>query len=182
MARGHPYHATAATARDLGPADRGATHLEPHVNRQQTRARRGAVVLSLAVAAGLTACSPITTQKPYAASDGLRVEVGEDLTVQNLLVVTAEQGARGAVQGGIVNNSATDATVRIDTLTFDVPAGSTVLLGGTHGEDAFLDAVAVAPGANLPLTVGTAGSETEVPVPVLDGTLPEYAELVPSES
>lgn len=153
------------------------------MNRLLTRTGRGAAAaLSLAVVAGLAACSPITTDRPYAASDGIRVEVADGVTVENLLVLTSAEGAPGAVQGGLVNNGTTDVTVAIDTLRFDVPARSTVLLGGENGEEASIPSVAAAPGAVLRIPVGTPEDATEVPVPVLDGTLPEYTEHVPATS
>ena len=153
------------------------------MNRLQTRTGRGAAAaLSLAVAAGLAACSPLTTDRPYAASDGVRVVVGEGVHVENLLVLTSAEGAPGALQGGLVNDGASDVTIAIDTLRFDVPARTTVLLGGDSGEEATLAAVAAAPGDVLRLAVGTPDDATEVPVPVLDGTLSEYAPHVPAAS
>lgn len=153
------------------------------MNRLQTRTGRGAAAaLSLAVVAGLAACSPLTTDRPYAASDGIRVAVADGVTVENLLVLTTAEGAPGAVQAGLVNASATDVTFAIDTLRFDVPARSTVLLGGATGEKAAIPAVAAAPGAVLRLAVGTPENASEVPVPVLDGTLSEYADHVPAAS
>lgn len=153
------------------------------MNRLQTRTGRGAAAaLSLAVVAGLAACSPITTDRPYAASDGIRVEITDGVTAENLLVLTSAKGAPGAVQGGLVNNGTTDVTVAIDTLRFDVPARSTVLLGGETGEEATISAVAAAPGSLLRIPVGTPENASEVPVPVLDGTLSEYADHVPAAS
>lgn len=152
------------------------------MNRPQTRTGRGAAAaLSLAVVAGLTACSPLTTDLPYAPSDGIRVDVAPGVIVQNLLVVAAEEGAVGALQAGLVNNSAADITVAIGVQHFEVAAGATVLVGGPSGTMSLIESVDVAPGAVLPLAVGTPGSATEVPVPVLDGTHPDYTDLVPVE-
>ncbi|MGP7960141.1 hypothetical protein ACTVCO_04925 [Sanguibacter sp. A247] len=152
------------------------------MNRLQTRTRRGAAAaLSLAVVAGLAACSPLTTDLPYAASDGIRVDVAPGVIVQNLLVIAADKGAPGAIQAGLVNNSATDITVAIGVERFDVAAGTTTVVGGPSGTPSLITSVSVAPGAVLPLAVGTPESATEVPVPVLDATHPEYAALVPTE-
>lgn len=152
------------------------------MNRHQTR-RGLAVGIVLAAAAGLGACSPITTQIQYAPSDGVRVAVSDSVTVQNLLIVAAAEGAPGAVQGGVVNNGSEDSVVSIGDLTVAVAAGETVLLGGSHGEELIVDAVPAAPGANAQVAVGLEGTEGEtVYIPVLDGTLPEYTSLVPAES
>lgn len=137
--------------------------------------------IALAAAAGLSACSPITTKVQYAASDGVRVALSDTVTVQNLLIVSAAEGEPGALQGGVVNNGAQDETVTIGAVTVQVAAGQTVLMGGTAGEEVVLPTVAAAPGANLTLPVAVVGGASEdVFVPVLDGTLSEYADLVPT--
>lgn len=133
-----------------------------------------------ALAAGLGACAPIATQTPYAASDGVRVDVTDTVRVENLMVISAGEGEPGAFQGAVANSGSETVTVLIGDLSVDVDAGATTLIGGKDGEQLVLDSVPEPPGANLDLTVGAEGAAGElVPVPVLDGTLPEYAELVP---
>lgn len=143
----------------------------------------GMLTLAALTVAG---CSPIVTAKPYAPSDGIRVELGASFSAANLLIITAAKGEPGVLVGGLTNRTddpisvtlspdgATEATVR-------VPAQSTVLLGGDNDDPIAIDAVAVAPGSVLPLTISTRdGGSEDVSVPVLDGTLPEYADLVPT--
>jgi len=145
----------------------------------------------VAVAVGallvLSACSatnPITSQKPYNASDGVRVVAG-DVTADNLLVLTEAQGAPGTVTGAVTNHGTDPGSVTLtfgtDEATFPLQAGETVLLGGASGEVVELASVDVAPGGVLPVVVtsGSAGA-TQASVPVLDGTLPEYASQVPT--
>jgi hypothetical protein len=152
--------------------------------------RRPSVRLSSAVgavllAAALTGCSatnPITTQDSYAASDGVQVEIG-DVQGENLLLVAAEADAPGALQGALTNFGDDTVTVSIstdgDAEQIRVRAGETVLIGGTEGEDVVLS-TPDAPGALTTLTLSSGpGGTQEVRVPVLDGTLPEYADLVP---
>lgn len=143
----------------------------------------GAVALAVAaVLSGCSATNPITTEKPYAASDGVRATLG-DLTAENLLLIAAEADGPAALQGALTNRGEDALTVELSTTgtgeRIRVASGETVYLGGTQGEDVVLD-TPVGPGAvtDLTLTTGPGGSET-VPVPVLDGTLPEYADLVP---
>ena len=134
-----------------------------------------------ALVVGLGACAPITTQEEYAASDGVRVDVSDDVRIENLMVVTSAQGEAGAVQGAVANRSAQDVTIEIGDLSVDVEAGSNLLIGGEDGEELLIDSVPEAPGANLDLMVGATGTEGElVHVPVLDGTLPAYTDLVPT--
>ncbi len=137
-------------------------------------------------ALAVTGCSPITTAKPYAPSDGIRVEIGSSFSAANLLVITAAKGEPGVLVGGLTNRSEGPISVTLspegvaDT-TVRIPAKSTVLLGGDNDDPIALDAVAVAPGSVLPLTISTRdGGSEDVSIPVLDGTLPEYADLVPS--
>jgi hypothetical protein len=146
----------------------------------------GSAVVGAVLAAVLSGCSatnPITTEKPYSASDGVRATLGS-VTAENLLLITAEADAPGALQGALSNrgDDAVAVTVGVggDSQRFWIESGDTVLLGGTQGEDAVFTTPA-APGATTELTLTTAADGTETfQVPVLDGTLPEYAELVPA--
>ncbi len=152
--------------------------------RSRTSARpvaAGAVVLA-ALLSGCSATNPITTEVAYAASDGVRTTLG-DLTAENLMLVAAAADEPGALQGALSNRGDEDLTVELGTTggseRIRVEAGRTVLLGGSEGEDVVLPTPAP-PGATADLTLSTAAAgETTVPVPVLDGTLPEYADLVP---
>lgn len=156
-----------------------------------TAHRRTAALALLAVVA-LTGCSqtnPVTTDREYSAADGVRVSLG-DLRATNLLVVAAEKGGPGIVSGGVTNDGDTDTTVTLSVgdesgTTLDVPAGGAVLFGtgSDTGESIEVAAVPAAPGALATVTLSSpeAGSTT-VQVPVLDGTLPEYAPLLPTAS
>ena len=145
---------------------------------------------SLALAAfalaGCSAVNPITTNVPYSASDGIRVELGDALSAENLLVISDAKGEPGALIGGLTNGGTADARVTIaaegsNTVTVHVPAGVTVLLGTEADAALSLDSVDVPPGAVLPVTISTpAGGSQSVSIPVLDGSFPEYATLVPT--
>jgi hypothetical protein len=158
------------------------------VARSRTSARPvvvGAVALvAAAVLSGCSATNPITTEMAYAASDGVRATLG-DLTAENLLLVAAAADTPGALQGALTNRGDDDLEVELeldgDVALVPVAAGETVLLGGEDGEEVVLDTPGE-PGSTVEMTLTTdaAGSQT-VPVPVLDGTLPEYADLVPEE-
>ncbi|NMR20329.1 hypothetical protein [Cellulomonas fimi] len=146
------------------------------------------VVLAGTALAGCSAVNPMTSMEPYNASDGVRVEVSSTVSVENLLVLTAAEGAPGTLVGGVANRGDEDVRVTLsadgaDDLTVSVPAGQTVVLGGAGEDPAELDTVNAAPGALLRVTVSApqAGSQ-EVQVPVLDDTLSEYEDLVPAAS
>lgn len=154
-----------------------------------------ALVIGAMALTGCSATNPITTQKPYSASDGVRVDLGHDLTAANLLVLTSAQGSAGTLLGALTNAGKASESVTVgvnggSAITVTVRAGETVLLsptttstpapGFTH-QDVPISAVSAAPGALLTVTLssGTTGTQT-VSVPVLDGTLPEYSALVPT--
>lgn len=157
--------------------------------RPSSVARRAAVApLALALVAGLSACSatnPITTADDYAASDGVRAEL-DDLRLGNLLVVAESQGGAGTLIGSISNDGSQDVRVSIGAAGQEaaaeiaVDARATVLLTPDGGEGVELTDLPVAPGQYLDLEVAVdGGGSTTIAVPVLDGTLPEYADLVP---
>lgn len=156
--------------------------------RPSLHLRLTATVAVALVGAGLAGCSatnPITTQEPYAASDGVRVTLG-DLTAENLLILTSGAGEAASLQGAVSNDGADalEVTFALEDGTevgsVEVAAGDGVLLGGTEGEE-LLFASADVPGATTAVTISTtvAGTQT-IEVPVLDGTLPEYEDLVPT--
>lgn len=132
--------------------------------------------------AGCSVASPITTQGPYAASDGARVQVTDNVAVENLMVLTEGEGEEGHVLGAVVNRSEQDVEVMLTlgegegTIPVGVAAGETV-----NFTDAgiTIDAVGVPPGAVLDSTVAADGTgEITVAVPVLDGTIPPYDEYL----
>ncbi|WP_420112705.1 hypothetical protein [Pseudactinotalea sp.] len=145
-----------------------------------------ALAIGAAAAAGVGACSPITTQLQYAPSDGNRVVLGDELTISNLLVLTTGEGEPALVVGGVTNHSPDATTVSLtfgeaDTVDVRVDGNSTVLLNPAHddGVTTTLAASPVAPGANLTVTVATAASgTTSINVTVLDGTLAPYDEYL----
>ncbi len=157
-----------------------------------------------ALAAGLllTGCSatnPMLTQLDYDASDGLAVELG-DVRGINILVVASAEGEPGVLVGALTNESDEDTTVELtltgeegaagDPVSVDLPAFGTVSFGGaesTEGrvqaEDVEFEQVPARPGAFVELQVRIDTGETATRrVPVLDGTIPPYDELLPSGS
>ena len=155
------------------------------------RSRRLLLAASLCVAgvalAGCSATNPMTTENEYSAADGTRATLG-DVRASNLVVVSSAKGAPGLVTGALTNDGDDKRTVTLtfgeDTSTVNVEPKQTVLLDGTTGTghaNIVLTAVAVAPGGVAPATIATdaAGSQ-DISVPVLDGSQPEYASLVPT--
>jgi hypothetical protein len=146
--------------------------------------------LSALVLLGATGCTFITpqsTKTEYAASDGVNVSDADGpIDVRNALVVATEDGSIGNFVAAVVNPTDEKATLTItvegvDPLTVTVPAGGTVSLGADE-EPLRIVGLDTKPGATVEIhfqSGDSTGVKTEVPV--LDGTLPYYADLVPSE-
>ena len=124
------------------------------------------------------------TTEHYDPSDGVSADVG-DLDLRNILVVS-EDGEDGNLVLTVVNTGDEDAELGVqvgegggEPLIIEVEAGATVSLGGDE-EPLLLEGIDTQPGALLPLyfQYGTAEGIEKL-VPVLDGRLPEYADLAP---
>lgn len=155
--------------------------------------KRAGVTIALAGALlATTGCGYIYKQPTtivYSASDGQMTNLTEGnkqiVQFRNIMVISSAEGAPGRVLGTILNQSEKDATVTLafpgETLTVKVPAGKEIRLE----EDAhkiLLKSTGANPGMTLKTTVSsdiTSGS-AEFEVPVLDGTLEEYAPYLPN--
>lgn len=164
-------------------------------NRAQlfNRAQRISLITALGLGVlSVTGCSyvnPQTTAYPYTASDGVRTDLG-GLELRNLIIVSSGIGKPGRVLGAVFNTSDHDATLKI--------SGS----GGSQTEvmvksneryyltkdvnAAILSSVNAIPGAletvKLSESAGSRSKTEKLKVPVLDGTLKEYRQYVPTPS
>ena len=142
-----------------------------------------ATLASVALIAGCSWFSAQTTELQYTPSDGVQGTLG-DVDVRNVFMVAQDQDSPGTMVGSLVNNGSEDVTVTISgeslSQDVDVPAGEVVTLGPDGDESVEVERVGVVPGRLLPVTVSGGGEELDLAVPVLDGSLPEYAELVPT--
>ena len=176
---------------------------DPHPNRTNTReftvsrratAARGARTIALAAVSAtgallLAGCAPSTTTLNYDPSDGTGVRIqsvdGDELRGINLLLVSAAEGEPGNLLGALTNETQEDATFTLEhpdgaPVSLEVPAGGTVYLGTATGETVQFDTVSAPPGSYVDATLSAAGQTEEFKLPILDGTLPEYAEHLPS--
>lgn len=157
----------------------------PHPSRP-VRLAALAAVAGLALG-GCSAFSPqTTTNVTYAPSDGVQGEVG-GVGVRNLFVLTAEQGAEAELVGSLFNSSDEDVSLVIDvengagSATIDVPAGGSVDLGPQADEEVAMESLDIVVGRTAEVTFVGGGGNLNLSAPVLDGTLPEYAELLSDE-
>lgn len=155
------------------------------------RVQRGKLVLAAAaVGVGLlsvTGCGYINAQQTthqYASSDGIREDFGP-FQLRNIIIVSEGEGKPGRVIGAIYNTSGSDAALTIKGASgsqtqVPVKANSSTLLN--EGTDPVMLADAGGnPGSLAPVTLSAPGTaDREVKVPVLDGTLAEYKNYVPT--
>ncbi|WP_136041168.1 MULTISPECIES: DNA modification methylase [unclassified Microbacterium] len=147
--------------------------------------------LSALVLFGATGCTFITpqsTKTEYAASDGVNISDADGpIDVRNALVIANEDGSVGNLIAGIVNPTDESATLTIaladgEPFIVTVPAGGTVSLGADE-EPLRIVGLDTMPGATVEIHFQSGDSTgVKAEVPVLDGSLPYYADLVPSES
>ena len=147
------------------------------------------VALGAAVVLGATGCASITHQAttiPYSPSDGVNVPDadGAQVEVRNAFVVADDEGVDGNLVAALVNTSGSSATLNLEwggeTATVRVPAGGVISLGAGTEAPLLLEGIDTPAGATLPLYVQSGDGEGVVAqVPVLDGCLESYADLVP---
>lgn len=147
--------------------------------------------LSALVLLGATGCtfiSPQATTIQYSASDGVNVSDADGpIDVRNAFVVATEDGSVGNLIAAIVNPTDERATLTIalegiDPFTVTVPAGGSVSLGADAEPLRIVD-LDTMPGATVEMHFQSGDSTgVKTDVPVLDGTLPYYADLVPDVS
>jgi hypothetical protein len=147
--------------------------------------------LAIAVTFGTAGCgflAPQSTTRHYDASDGVSGNVGNDIAVRNALIVTGD-GTIGNLVVTIVNNGAVPHRVQIERATgsqestyVTVRAGQTLEIGSAGETIILLKDLNSIPGSLYPLYFQY-GAQTGLPlrVPVLDGGLPEYADLTPAK-
>jgi hypothetical protein len=143
--------------------------------------------LALGIAIGGSGCAMITyqaTTEEYDASDGVSTDLGT-IDLRNVLVVS-EDGEEGNLIASISNTGEDDATLEIevvetgDTFEVDVDAGDTVSLGAGDEEPLLIADLGAEVGGLVSIYFQHGTEEgRELGVPVLDGRLPEYEDLVP---
>jgi len=163
----------------------------PAPGRAPRRARAllgaGLAVVLAGVLTGCSVLSPATTITPYAPSDGVNVDLSDDVALRNFLVVGSEKGGPGAVVGAIVNDG--DRTVTVELATqlgeaaqpsqtrVSVPPGGQVLVAPGARNEMVVDELPVGPGEMLEMSAAAASAGAkffEAPVLQPQG---EYASL-----
>lgn len=150
------------------------------------------LALGAAVVLGATGCgmvAPQATTIMYSAADGVNVPAPDaPLQVRNALIVADESGENGNFVAAIVNDTSESHTLSLEfgeggtaiAKTVRVPAGTVLSLGAEGNEPLLVEGIDTPPGADIPVAFQSGDSDTvRIDVPVLDGTLPYLAPLVP---
>lgn len=157
----------------------------------KTRRLASLALVAAAALFGTTGCTFITHQAttiPYNAADGVGFEIGNAIQVRDALIVADEEGRLGNLIGAIINSTDSAQTIEIEygpvgdstTERVRVGAGEILTLGHAGEAPLLLVDIDTKPGAMMPVSFAADGQQTLALLPVLDGTLPQYADLVPS--
>ncbi|WP_353113922.1 DNA modification methylase [Microbacterium sp.] len=156
------------------------------------KSRLAASIALCAVALfGTTGCTFITHQAStiaYSASDGVNInDESGPVKVRNAMIIANEDGSVGNFVAGIINDTDSSQTLHITVgdlpaIAVKVPAGGSLKLGADE-EPLRIDGLDVKAGANVKVFFQSGDSTGRADeVPVLDGALPYYADLVPTEA
>lgn len=146
-----------------------------------------------ALAGSLSGCSAgfdATSVQPYAAADGVNGRnASGSLRVLNALVVAPEGSTSGMLIMAVANRGNADdrvtgvtspgATVALDGET-ELPAGGSVIFGGSGGSTAPVSELTVEPGREIALTVSFARSEPITVRTLVQPATGDYASVAPA--
>lgn len=145
-----------------------------------------AVAISAALMLGATGCSltnNVASLQQYAPSDGSQIDIG-NVKLRNFIYLT--DGVNGGkLIGTFVNNEKSEISFQLEYLDGDlraktqpiyIPAGETLAMGSAGDTEGFGVTLNAQPGSNVTMWVSIDGATgVELVVPVLDGTLEQYA-------
>ncbi|MCK6067515.1 MULTISPECIES: DNA modification methylase [Microbacterium] len=149
--------------------------------------------LGVAVLLGATGCAFITPQATtivYSPADGVNIPDSGPLKVRNVLIVSEGDGEAGNMIAAIVNETDEPHTLNIELgegasvekATVRVPAKSSLSLGNPSDDTPPLELENIEgpAGSTVPVYFQSGDSEGVLyEVPVLDGALDYYNELLP---
>jgi len=149
------------------------------------------VVVAAGVLLGTSGCNlfaPQATTMQYEAGDGVSGSVGS-LDIRNAILLT-DDGENANLLVTVVNSTGDDIELLVQyegveekvDKTVDVEANSSTTFGGTDAPSLAFDSLNAAKGSLFPVFFQY-GDNTgvELLVPVLDGSLSQYSEFVPTE-
>ncbi|MEN8584833.1 hypothetical protein ABFP37_19265 [Burkholderia sp. RS01] len=156
---------------------------------QRGKLAMAAAALSVGLLA-LSGCGYVNAQQTshqYAASDGIRADVGP-LQLRNMLIVSSGENEPGRVIGAVYNSSSKDVKLTLkgaegSQTEVSVKKNSYTLLNDST-DPATLSTTGGKAGTLVDVQVTEDGTNVNKPVkiPVVDGTLKEYQQYLPAGS
>lgn len=144
-----------------------------------------AVVAAAAVLGLLTGCdlfAPQDTKYIHETADGVNGEI-RTIFIGNAVLLTADATSPTSLVATLVNQGGSSEHVKISThagsQTVTVKPAESVQVGASDGQSVTFDGLGAAPGSLAPVTFEAGGMTETLDVPVLDGSLPQYRDLVP---
>ncbi|WAP51644.1 hypothetical protein OL239_18130 [Arthrobacter sp. ATA002] len=154
-------------------------------NRAQRAAAAGVIALAVL---GVSSCSAVNEQatvREYSPSDGIVENVGE-VELRNLLVVSNGDGEAGRLLGTVVNASPENVEFSLamggTTLEWSIESGDKVIFEDAQTDTVTVPNVDTLPGTGLRADASNGAETVELNVPVVDGTLEDYREYLPTPS
>ncbi|MDN4642890.1 hypothetical protein QCD75_02635 [Arthrobacter sp. PsM3] len=158
------------------------------------RGQRGKLAMATAVlglglmsVTGCGAVNPQQTSVQYAASDGTQANVGP-LQLRNMMIISAGKDKPGRVIGAVYNSSSENVKLTIigsagSQTQVAVKQNSYTLLNESTDE-AILSSTGGAPGSLVEVSISEDGTNqsTKFKMPVLDATIPDYKQYLPTGS
>lgn len=155
------------------------------VRRGLTRRRVSAALVGVAVLGLLTGCdliAPQDTKYIQETATGVNGDIGP-IFIGNAVLLTKHSSSFASLVATLVNQGTSSEDVRIVTHagseTVTVKASESVQVGTPDGETVTFDGLGAQPGSLAPVTFQTSTMTETLEVPVLDGSLPQYQNLVP---
>lgn len=155
----------------------------------KTAKRASATVALAATLLATTGCGYIYTQPTtliYDASDGVSFTMwpkGQRVAVRNIMVISEGKGQPGRVLGTVYNLGETDQTVNFkagdQNFSIKVPAGKHIKLED-NANQVIMNTVSQQPGELIESVATIGQTEEAFNLPVLDGSLEEYAPYLPN--
>lgn len=137
------------------------------------------LLLTFGTALGLGGCYNAGIENYKSVAPGANLDL-QGLELRSISVVTAAKDQPGRLLGIVYNRTGEDVGLVIkdgnDALDLNVPANGQL---GFDTSEHILQSTENPPGARTNLTVQAKGHSEVIDVPVLDGTLSQYAPYVP---
>ncbi|WP_426625622.1 hypothetical protein ACPPVW_06075 [Leifsonia sp. McL0607] len=149
------------------------------------RRRVTAAIVGIAVLGLLSGCdllAPQETKNISETADGVNGDIGA-IFIGNAVLLTSDPSGTTSLVATLVNEGESNEDVRISTEsgteTVTVKPAESVQVGTSDGQSVTFEGLGAKPGSLAFVTFETSTETETLNVPVLDGSLPQYQDLVP---